>query len=479
MKTIPCYDIYELALSGPADGNPFLEVTFSARFQSGGRVVDTEGFYDGGGVYRVRFMPDQPGEWTCLTHSNQAALDGRGESFTCAPARPGVHGPVRVGARGHFVYDDGTPYFQVGTTCYAWSHQGDELEEQTLASLAAAPFNKLRMCVFPKHYTYNANEPVYHAFQRGTAGEFDYNRFNPEFFQHLEQRIGQLAGLGIQADLILFHPYDRWGYANLPAGVDERYLRYLTARLAAYHNVWWAFANEWDLMTKPIADWDRYIRLVQQCDPAQHLRSIHNWRSVFDPGKLWLTHVSYQGIATSPDMAPIGDLRRLYNKPVVADEVCYEGNIPRRWGNIPPQEMVRRFWDVTAQGGTCGHGETYLHPQEILWWSKGGTLHGQSPARLAFYRQLMEQYAAGGLDPASGVFGGNFAQAGRGQDYYLVSFGMHQPGRMPVTLPEGSSYRLDLIDTWEMTVTTLGIFSGSVEVDLPSRPYLALQAVRV
>ncbi len=71
----------------------------------------------------------------------------------------------------------------VGTTCYAWTHQGDELEEQTLKTLKTAPFNKLRMCVFPKHYGWNENEPVYYPFERTASGEWDFARFNPAYFQ--------------------------------------------------------------------------------------------------------------------------------------------------------------------------------------------------------------------------------------------------------------------------------------------------------
>ena len=256
MNTIPCYDLFELSLSGPQDGNPFLDVQLSAQFQFGSRVVHCEGFYDSGGIFRLRFMPDRPGEWTYTTRSNSPALDKQSGAFTCVPARAGVHGPVRVSGRTHFAYDDGVPYFQVGTTCYAWNHQGEKLESQTLATLAGSPFNKLRMCAFPKHYTFNHNEPELHAFERGSDGAFDFTRFNPAFFQHLEQRIAQLGDLGIEADLILFHPYDRWGYATMPFEVDQRYLHYLVARLAAYRNIWWSFANEWDLMTKSMADWD-------------------------------------------------------------------------------------------------------------------------------------------------------------------------------------------------------------------------------
>ena len=58
-----------------------------------------------------------------------------------------------------------------------------------------------------------------------------------------------------------------------------------------------------------------------------------------------------------------------YNKPVVWDEIAYEGNIDMGWGNISGQEMVRRFWEAALRGGHPGHGETYVHPEDILWWS--------------------------------------------------------------------------------------------------------------
>ena len=170
----------------------------------------------------------------------------------------------------HFAFDDGTPYRPVGTTCYAWTHQDEALEGQTLATLAEAPFNKLRMCVFPKSYAWNQNEPERHAFPRHEDGTWDTERFDPAFFRHLEQRVEQLAGLGIEADLILFHPYDRghWGFDRMAAAVDDRYLRYLVARLAAYRNVWWSLANEFDFAwAKELDDWERIGELIDRRCP--------------------------------------------------------------------------------------------------------------------------------------------------------------------------------------------------------------------
>jgi len=139
-------------------------VKFGATFRLGYRVVEAEGFYDGSGEYRVRFMPDSPGQWSYATRSNRRELDGKSGKFICVPNSASNHGPVRVRNTYHFGYEDGTPYLPFGTTSYAWTHQGDRLEEQALQTLRGSPFNKMRMCVFPKSYVYNANEPQYYPF---------------------------------------------------------------------------------------------------------------------------------------------------------------------------------------------------------------------------------------------------------------------------------------------------------------------------
>ena len=239
--------------------------------------------------------------------------------------------------------------------------------------------------MFPKSYAYNQNEPPWFAFQRRGDGSFDFDRPDPACWRHLEQRVLDLQKLGIQADLILWHPYDRWGFADMSNAQDDRYLRHCIARLSAYRNVWWSLANEFDFMTdrpeghrgnKQLDDWDRFFRILQQEDPHQR-SGIHNGRTWYDHTRDWVTHASLQ----TSNMAGGVGYRRQYQKPVVYDECRYEGDIPQGWGNLTPREMTQRFWLGTLSGCYVGHGETYKHPDDILWWSKGGVLHGQSPAR--------------------------------------------------------------------------------------------------
>jgi len=462
------WGIFEISLKGPKTGNPFLEVGLSARFTSGSRVVKVDGFYDGDGVYRIRFMPELAGEWRYETRSNRPELNGKRGKFTCVKPPPGNHGPVRVNKTYHFAYADGTPYFQVGTTCYAWAHQGDKLEEQTLATLRKAPFNKMRMCVFPKNYAYNKNEPKYYPFEGKPLKNWDFTRFNPEFFRHFEKRVGQLRDMGIEADIILFHPYDRWGFANMSAETDDRYLRYVVARLAAYRNVWWSMANEYDFMrSKKESDWDRFFKIVRDCDPYGHFRGIHNGRRWYDHTKPWVTHASLQ----TTNFKGAKEYRQKYKKPVVYDECRYEGNIPQGWGNITARQMVRNFWMGSLAGCYVGHGETYKHPKDILWWSKGGVLHGQSPARIAFLKKLIvEEAPFAEMAPDFNLSPGNYVFAKAGE-YYLIYF--TSPATTTFNLPGAKPYKVDGIDTWEMTVTPLGSAEpGEFSFTPPKADYL-------
>jgi len=162
--TVELWGIFEAFFPGPATGNPFVEVEFAATFEQSSKTNSVTGFYDGDGIYRVRFMPDSTGLWTYRTKSNRPELDGKTGSFTVRAAAAGNRGSVRVKDQYHFIYADGTPYRELGTTCYAWTSQPNALEEQTLKTLANAPFNKLRMCVFPKWFNYNHVEPTQYPF---------------------------------------------------------------------------------------------------------------------------------------------------------------------------------------------------------------------------------------------------------------------------------------------------------------------------
>ena len=402
-----------------------------------------------------------------------------------------------------------------GTTVYALIHQDEALVNQTMESLRKSPFNKVRLCVFPKSYQYNQNEPPFYAFEKRKDGSWDPSRPCEDFWNHLDRRIEELASIGIEADLILFHPYDRWGFSSMPQKDNLAYLDYAVRRLAAHPNLWWSLANEYDLCLahKSLADWEEIEGFVAKSDPFRHMLSCHNCFQPWDYSRPTVTHVSIQ----TKRLADVPSLRCRYGKPVVVDECCYEGNLPEFWGSISGQEMTARFWQVFVDGGYCTHGETFLDEHDVVWWAKGGILKGESPSRIAFLREIAESLP-GPVELMEGnwtrmikasqeelermeddpAFPKVFVEALKlmpeidrrihaalehepagcvGDEVFLWYYGARPVARARLALPEAADYRVTLIDTWGMTRELLpGTFRGATEIAMPGRPWMAVLA---
>lgn len=499
---------YELTLDGPTMGNPFIDVQFFAVFRHGGFSIKVRGFYDGYGQYKVRYMPEMLGAWTVRTSSNVKDLDQQTAEFECTPATEDNHGPVRVEGKTHFAYADGTTYMPFGTTAYAWTVQSEERQEQTLKTLSENAFNKIRMTVFPKNYSYNTTEPAMYPYEGAPKKfekeftfdswmmdskdiGFDFSRFIPEYFQHLEHCIEDLDRLGVEADLILFHPYDCWGFARMGEKFDKLYLQYIIARLGSYKNVWWALANEYDLLAlagqKSLSAWDTIGQTVQEEDPSNHLTSIHNFydppqhkdtrKNWYDHTKPWITHVSVQ----TDNLYLVPKWVQEYQKPVVIDECRYEGNIEFGWGDNTAEGMLDSFYRVVLRGGYATHGETYIdrpNTTRSIWWAHGGVLYGQSQQRIAFFKKLLDDEQFNYVVPYA-VEGPHWelaAGASADETKVLVYFGENQPEfEVFDFLPADKTYTVKLIDTWNMTVKDSDLIVNNQDmVQLPKAEGQAL-----
>ena len=501
------YEMFELSFDGVAHGKELV-----AEFSHGEKRVYVPGFYDGNGVYRFRFLPEEAGiyRWTA---------NGESGAAVCEPADGTRHGVVMPNGL-HLRYSDGERFSCFGTTVYALAHQPDELVRKTISSLKSSPFNKVRFCVFPKHYDYNHNEPELYAFEK-TDGKWDTSKPCYQFWRRFEAIIDELGKSGIECDIILFHPYDRWGFSRLTKGESLEYLDYAVRRLSAYPNVWWSLANEYDLMDNyTLSDWKEFAEYISDHDICRHMLSNHNCFSYFDFSISQVTHCSIQDIF----VCEVPELQRKYRKPVIFDECCYEGNISFGWGNISAFEMVNRFWTAVISGGYCTHGETYMSDDDVLWWSRGGELKGKSPSRIAFLRSIVESlpgdidyfpegvgclteeviagYRENGIPkdlihdfwvkglcslPAERVKGFILRSRGvtgacmddSGCSAYIKYYGRQCPSFDRFILPDGS-YKVEVIDAWEMTRTVaLENASGEINIALPGKEGIAVLAVRI
>jgi hypothetical protein len=185
----------------------------------------------------------------------------------------------------------------------------------------------------------------------------------------------------------------------------------------------------------------------------------------------------------------------VYSKPVIYDEVCYEGNFPHRWGRLSGEEMTHAFWQGIIAGTYVTHGETFLNAGDTVFWAKGGKLIGSSPARIAFLKKIIEE-GPGPLQLADPWKDHQTAQTDN--SYYLIYLGKQMMTEWPFNLPKkngpaaGTQYRAEIIDTWQMTITPVaGEFVTDVadgyriydkqlrKIKLPLRPYLALRLTKV
>ena len=491
MEKVPCYGVFSLGLNlEELPENPFdvgFIIKFYAIFKKGNRSLTSYGFYDGGNSYRIRFMPDAVGEWEYEVFSEIEGLNGQKGRFVCTQAEDGNHGVARV--RGlHFAYDDGTPLYPIGTTCYAWVHQPKELREQTLKTLSENGFKKIRMCVLPKHYDFNRNDPEIYPFLGDKENGFMYDRPNPEFYNLFEEQIVELGKLGIEADLILFHAYDNWGFAKMDEQCNHRYLRYCVARLACYGNVWWSLANEYDLMRHlNTSDWEGFAKVIKETDYADHLLGIHNCSGFYNHSRPWVSHLSLQRKDVYKTTENTNKWIEEYGKPACLDEIGYEGDINWGWGNLTAEELIRRSWECYVRGGYPGHGETYLSDDEVLWWSKGGILKGESPARFKFLAKFNEETGPISYLPKRSPW--DVPIGGVEGKVYVAYFGFNRPRfrefysthpfLSATNMPDGK-YKVEVIDTWNMTIKDIGeLPHDKLRIDLPGKQYMAVRLTKL
>ncbi|MBQ8955300.1 MAG: DUF5060 domain-containing protein, partial [Clostridia bacterium] len=57
------YDMMELTFQAPAPQGSQAAVDLTGAFEKDGKTVAVKGFYAGEGVYKVRFLPEEPGEY--------------------------------------------------------------------------------------------------------------------------------------------------------------------------------------------------------------------------------------------------------------------------------------------------------------------------------------------------------------------------------------------------------------------------------
>ena len=70
------------------------------------------------------------------------------------------------------------------------------------------------------------------------------------------------------------------------------------------------------------------------------------------------------------------------------------------------------------------------------------------------------------------------AEAAKDSGWMLCYYSFMRPSFREFRFDDSHDYRVDVIDTWNMTIQSVGIFRGKFRISLPAKQYMAIRLVR-
>jgi hypothetical protein len=314
-SSVECYDFLEVAMqiAKPDVGNPFTDVTFSGHFKQAEKGVDlvADGFCDSpdGKLFRVRFMPSLPGEYTySVTYRNgNTERERKGTFKAVASKRAGI---LRVDPDypWHFIWEGpGIHCFVNGTTAFhlmGW--ENDQVIRDCIDRLHRLEVNRIRVLLDGRtdHFWTEPIKPG-HGFlaylNPWIAGgsdyvkdpRFDYTRFNCPYWQKFERMLNYAREKDMVVSVI-FGTNDTDVHPVAGSADEQRYFRYAVGRLAAFSNVTWDLGDDLDSFRSEAWTYQTGT-MLSRLDPYHHLATSHPVRNEHqDRTSPWFSMTSFQ-----------------------------------------------------------------------------------------------------------------------------------------------------------------------------------------
>lgn len=420
---VDVYDFIEVTatIRGDRAANPFVEATFAGTFaRDGAEGVAVEGFCDAqdGGVFRIRFMPTTPGRHTfgvAYTQGDTTAT-WQGEFTAVESERRGL---VRVDPEHpwHFLWE-GTDehYFWNGTTTYFILGWDDDTIRESLDRLHRLGVNRIRSALVGRVRHGEAwFEPVFETDRfrfrlcpwvaaRPESVEdpgIDVTRFDVSYWQKVERMLAHARDLDLVVSVVFYvdgaRPgTDPFGKEHMGGPDEQRYYRYAAARLAPYSNVMWDISNEYRFF-RDDAWAEKMGTLLRQCDPYDHLTSIHGFGDFRFRTAPWVDFAMYQEWDEGGGYAfMLGNRKQQAATgrpmPQVNEEYGYEDHYPTGWGGnrrAPARSADNRrrlAWGMYMAGGYQTAGERADRGTGAGPDTGGGWINGRGDDEMVLFR---------------------------------------------------------------------------------------------
>jgi eukaryotic-like serine/threonine-protein kinase len=366
--------------------NPWNEASVSATFISpSNNTVLIDGFYYDHNEWRIRFTPDEIGEWrwnvsTRPTPSSERTFNGR---FTVEESkRPGF---IRIDKNNpfRFVFDDGRPFYPIGISDSLRDVNGDGypfddfgVDQKANVSLkeyakiygdAGAGFNMFRWSVD------NSSFPLWGAFYNSLSEKSArWETYPIKNGLWGDELIGTLQknGFHIWMTIYGFSPnsYKEISETILKQTSIESYIRYVVARYGSYVDVW-ELSNE----AYPTVEWVNYVtKLIESVDPYHHPITVSHempYINGIDISAPHWYHIEPPGEADTSILTKINQYTQ-WKKPIVFGE---EGNQYINWDKTSNLRMRVRLWTA------------FMNDASLIFWNTSITKEYKHPKNANIY----------------------------------------------------------------------------------------------
>jgi len=324
--------------SEKAYANPLYELLkFEVEFTApSGRKKTVNGFWDGGKTFKVRFAPDEVGEWSfesSCSNEEDSGLHGITGTFNCVKNTSDLAiyqkgSLIQPKGTYHLAYNDGTPFLWIA--CTAWNGALKSTEEEWDTYLQHRVEHDYSVIQFVTTQWRGADQN-----SRGEVA-YDYEEYltvNPSFFQHMDAKVDKINEYGLIAAPVLLWalPVAQGRHLNpgysLPLPEAVMLAKYIIARYGG-NQVVWMLGGDGKYINEYEQRWQEIGRRVFEDNPpglvAQHPQGTQ-WIGDNHADADWLDIVGYQSSHS--------------NRQGTVDWIN-KGPIANRWPHLPARPVI-------------------------------------------------------------------------------------------------------------------------------------------